>query len=661
VAEPIEATLEPPDDDDLTRTRPSSDTVIINVDQRSRDQGGQYLMVRPDRGGATAHLLVCMGSNVGHRYPVGSTELVIGRSARCDVRIDDDRVSSRHAELVRRGGRFRIYDLGSSNGTLVNAQRVDEIDLRDGDLIQIGYTVFKYVSQEQDGGRPTTNPGRTVYDPASHQNLLPPPPRSTELAPVRPTDPMGAAPVPYSHPHGGTAALARVRDEDDEVSIGELIAQLRRIVMFFWPYRWLIAGLGVFGFVGGGVSAVVSPPPVAAFFEVSLQSKASDNPIEKFSNSNVEFFRSAATNFRSTGLIERTLAAVGVDKAPPALVQVVQANLTFINVGGSGTAQTYLGSFRGESAEKSVQFLEKHVELYLDTEIDKTLKVIRASVDFLQKQLQETEADLKRTEGALTTFKKENIDGLPDQAKQYYDYLFELQKREQGLAGEISRLEAEASVDAKRVASETPLVESRVLATRPYQAAIVDVNRQIAEARSRGLADDHPDIRGLKSKLEELRRLELDAKTSSDDTEVERSRNPIYESSLDRLQRLRAASAATYQERARLREDSERVRKIVDRLPQLEAQYAELTRSYDATKELHTRIFEQLKSTQLQYELERASAAARYEIITPPRLEYVSPLKTFGKRAFMATALGLALAFAIATALQVRRLASTWA
>src|ERR1041385_1999344 len=141
-SEPIEATLEPPDDDEHTNTKPSRDTVVINVDKTMRENNAQYMMVR-HQAKPQSHLLVCMGANVGHRYPIGETEVVMGRSDRCDIRLDDDRVSSRHAELVRRGGRYRIYDLGSSNGTLVNAQRIDEIDLRDGDLIQVGYTVFR--------------------------------------------------------------------------------------------------------------------------------------------------------------------------------------------------------------------------------------------------------------------------------------------------------------------------------------------------------------------------------------------------------------------------------------------------------------------------------------------------------------------------------------
>src|SRR5690349_19869596 len=85
--EAIEATLEPPEEDELHGRNGNGaprDTVIINsVPKPPESERGQYLMVRPERQ-VPAYLLVCMGANVGHRYPIGTTELVIGRSERCD-------------------------------------------------------------------------------------------------------------------------------------------------------------------------------------------------------------------------------------------------------------------------------------------------------------------------------------------------------------------------------------------------------------------------------------------------------------------------------------------------------------------------------------------------------------------------------------------------
>jgi uncharacterized protein involved in exopolysaccharide biosynthesis len=664
--EAIEATLEPPEDEAARPSPLRPDTVVINAadvqggpgaggaaDGRGGN-GAQYMMMRPDRQ-LPAYLLVCMGANVGHRYPIGTAELTIGRSDRSDIRIDDDRVSSRHAELVRRGGRYRIYDLGSSNGTLVNAQRVDEIDLRDGDLIQVGYTVFRYVSGDAVDTRPTHQP---------EPQYVPPPQQGMQVPPgAMPGQWQQGGQAAWHNPNWGPPGMpggpqnVHVRaGDDDDVSFAEMVNQLRRLIAFFWPYRFAIAALAAVGFVGGAISAVAMPPRAAAFFDVRLHSKASENPLEKFESSNVEFFRSAATTFRSTGLIHKTLLSLGEQNPSAERLQSVQEALVFNNTGSDQNSQTYTGSFRGPTDAWSLDFLNKHVDLYLEGEIEKTLKIIRAQVEFLQNQLNDTEKTLRETEEKLLTFKKANIDGLPDQARQYYDYLFELQKKESDLAAEISRFDAEAAVDARRLQAESPMVESRSMTTRPYQQAIVDVNRQLAEARANGLADDHPDVRQLNTKLSELKRLASDAASGTDSTDVERSRNPIYDDTADRLQRLRASAAATRQEKERLRQDQARIKDIVDKLPKLEAEYADLTRSYDATKALHTKIFEQLKTAQLQYELEKASASARYEIITPPRLEYVSYLKNFVKRALLLMVVGIALGFALAVVLQMKKL-----
>ena len=597
------------------------------------------MMMRPDRTPPST-LLVCMGANVGHRYALAEPEAVIGRSSRCDIQLNDDRVSSRHAELVRRGSRYRIYDLGSANGTLVNAQRVDEIDLRDGDLIQVGFTVFRYISGD------AIEVLRNVGTPATQAPAGPP----------QQVNDAGAALSANGAVGGVGAPTVRARRDDDEMSFADMVAQLRRLITFFWPFRRVIAGLAAFGLIAGALSVVAFPPPVTAMFDVRLHSRASENPIERFDSANVEFFRSAATTFRSTSLISKTLQDIGAPDTSAGMLQGVQSQLSFFNTGGDQGSQTYTGSYRGATPEHSLAFLTRHVDNYLQGEIDKTLKIIKSQVDFLTGQLADNEKELKETESRLLDFKRKNIDGLPDQARQYYDYLFDLQRKESDLASEVNRLEAEAHVDQQRLAVETPLVESRVLATRPYQQAIVDVNQRMAQARASGLAEDHPDIREMKAKLESLKHLASEAERSTDDTEVERSRNPIYESALDRLNRLRASAAATRSERTRLSQDQVRIKAIVEKLPQLEAQYADLTRSYDATKQLHTRIFDQLKTAELQYALEKASASARYEIITAPRLEVTSIMRVAMKRALILLVVGAAIGIFIAVAAQARRL-----
>lgn len=70
--------------------------------------------------------------------PVESTALSLGRGLGNDVILEDTRVSRHHAQLRYRQRRFWVTDLGSTNGTFVNGERVNETALRDGDLISLG-------------------------------------------------------------------------------------------------------------------------------------------------------------------------------------------------------------------------------------------------------------------------------------------------------------------------------------------------------------------------------------------------------------------------------------------------------------------------------------------------------------------------------------------
>jgi EAL domain-containing protein (putative c-di-GMP-specific phosphodiesterase class I) len=70
----------------------------------------------------------------------------IGRNDTTDLPINSTRVSREHAVIVRGGNTYRIRDLDSTNGTLVNGQRIDEATLSDGDIVVIADVEFTFFS-----------------------------------------------------------------------------------------------------------------------------------------------------------------------------------------------------------------------------------------------------------------------------------------------------------------------------------------------------------------------------------------------------------------------------------------------------------------------------------------------------------------------------------
>ncbi len=75
-------------------------------------------------------------------FSIARDMTVIGRREDCDLRIPLGEISRKHCRLVRDGEVLRLEDLGSSNGTYHNGERVQESVLTPGDTIQIGPVVF---------------------------------------------------------------------------------------------------------------------------------------------------------------------------------------------------------------------------------------------------------------------------------------------------------------------------------------------------------------------------------------------------------------------------------------------------------------------------------------------------------------------------------------
>jgi pSer/pThr/pTyr-binding forkhead associated (FHA) protein len=119
-------TLHPNDDPDTGEVRP--DVELVEV---------------PHGAGV---LVVTRGPNVGARYLLGDKVVRAGRHPESDIFLDDITVSRRHVEIAPRdNGTYELRDVGSLNGTYVNRERIDDVQLAPGDEVQIGKFKLVYL------------------------------------------------------------------------------------------------------------------------------------------------------------------------------------------------------------------------------------------------------------------------------------------------------------------------------------------------------------------------------------------------------------------------------------------------------------------------------------------------------------------------------------
>lgn len=92
---------------------------------------------------APRKMAVIEGALKGKSFPLGD-EITIGRAERCHIILDDSYVSQIHARVFAKGDVFMVEDMGSTNGTYVNRNRVTSpTELLRGDRLKIGKTVLE--------------------------------------------------------------------------------------------------------------------------------------------------------------------------------------------------------------------------------------------------------------------------------------------------------------------------------------------------------------------------------------------------------------------------------------------------------------------------------------------------------------------------------------
>lgn len=96
----------------------------------------------PDPNAPKCRLIWARADQVGELV-LDRDRAVLGRSRHCDLTINDDSLSRRHAEFERTAGGFLVRDLGSLNGVILNGHRTPEAPLADGDRLRIGDIEFR--------------------------------------------------------------------------------------------------------------------------------------------------------------------------------------------------------------------------------------------------------------------------------------------------------------------------------------------------------------------------------------------------------------------------------------------------------------------------------------------------------------------------------------
>jgi transcriptional regulator with GAF, ATPase, and Fis domain len=142
-------------------------------------------------------LLALSGPLMDSTIPLAEGEVILGREVLNGLPIVDPSVSRKHCVLRGREGKFRVQDLGSRNGTLVNGEAVRDQELKHGDEIAIGNSSFLFLLEENE---PAPRPVRVELEESPH---------TSETTIIHPRDVVYLQPERLERELSATTPLAR--------------------------------------------------------------------------------------------------------------------------------------------------------------------------------------------------------------------------------------------------------------------------------------------------------------------------------------------------------------------------------------------------------------------------------------------------------------------
>jgi len=179
-------------------------------------------------------LIMRTGPTPGATFTLEGDQLNIGRDSSNEITINDAEVSRRHARLTFQGGKYVLEDLGSTNGTFVNGQRLaGPRVLKAGEVVSFGeQIVLVFEVTANDPGATMVSP-RAAAVPSVSRPATPPPPPSADYVGSVPAGPASVASEPL--PAKRTNILPII------IGVSVLLFICICVLFFVWvdsTYRW---------------------------------------------------------------------------------------------------------------------------------------------------------------------------------------------------------------------------------------------------------------------------------------------------------------------------------------------------------------------------------------------------------------------------------------
>lgn len=423
--------------------------------------------------------------------------------------------------------------------------------------------------------------------------------------------------------------------------MNDLIEQLLGYLRGMWQRRWV--GVAVAWAVGlaGAAAVLQTPDKFEASTRLSLDAQSILKPLMSGLAVQPDMSQQVAMLSRtliSRPNVEKLVRNSGLDaqtNTPQERDSLVDGLMKSIRLSSLGRDNLFTISYRHSDPAQAEKVVASMVAMFLESSAGDKREDADAARRFIEEQIKIYEQRLDEAENRLKEFRLKNMGIASADGKDYFTRM--TQASEELAKARLELRAAEQSRDAlkRELAGEEPVFLPDMSSTQPVAVPEIDGRldalRKRLDELLRQYTDQHPDVLGTKRVIEQLeaqRRNEIEARRRAAQRQGGTMvANPFIEQLKVSLAGAEANIAALRTRVAEHAAQYERLRASAQRVPQVEAELAQLNRDYEVQKRNYESLVSRRESAALSSQMGAAGGSGAIRVVDPPRVarEPVAP------------------------------------
>lgn len=419
---------------------------------------------------------------------------------------------------------------------------------------------------------------------------------------------------------------------DGALDFRDLFRIVQRHALGMWRFRWIALAVAWVLSIALWFSVCLLPDRYEASAQVFVDTDSVLRPLLRGLSVEKDVLNDVTVMSRTMVTrphLERVAREADLDLSTktPGEFDAVLASLEHrIKIETTG-ANIYTISFEDKKRETAVDVVDKLLDSFVEDTLGSGQEDSQQAEKTLKSELEDYERRLTESEDRLKEFKRQNVGLMPNEHGDYYAQL-------QSAAAELAAVQQSARIENEKAASLARQLEGEepvfgIMSSTSAGGRATSFDGQIASLEQRrsdllvGYTEKHPEVIRIDQQLQELRakRQTALASKSLDEMPVISNPldiNPVYQNLKIQRSKVEVELASLHAEIADKQAKVDRLKKMVDVIPQVEAELNRLNRDYDVVKARYAAMLQRWEDLQTGRRVKTGTDQTQFRIINPP-------------------------------------------